>query len=149
MVPERAGKKVGRGQAVGEAFAVTDKEYRGKALCFMLNQSSANRRGVTCLGLALPVKQAIGDGIVFIHSGGRKVGLAFIDVGKEEVEFTFRNVQNPFPGAYRVFERAQPKGMCYLLTGVGCMQVEWAGLLLKKLVWQGCPAFQQPFKQFR
>ena len=148
VVPQWSGKKVWGGQADGEAFAVTDKEYWGKALSLMLNQSPSNRRGVACLGLALPVKEAIGDSIIFVHGGGRKVGLAFIDIDKEEVEFTAGNVQNPFAGAYRAFERAQPKGVFYLLTGVGCMQVEWAGLLLKKLVRQGRPGFQQPVEQF-
>ena len=148
VVPERAGKKVGRGQAVGEAFAVTDKEYWGKTLCLMLNIAPSNRRTVACLGLALPVKKAIGDSIIFIHGGGRKVGIAFIDVGKEEVEFTAGNVQNPFSGAYRVFERAKLKSVCYLRPAVRCMQVEWAGLLLKNLVWQRCSGFQQPVEQF-
>lgn len=91
VVPEWAGKKIGRGQAVGEAFAVTDKEYRGKALCLMLNITSAYRRGVACLGLALPVKQSIGDGVIFIHGGGRKVGLTFVYIGKEEIKFAVGN----------------------------------------------------------
>lgn len=89
----------------------------------MVNVPLSGWRIRRCGALALPVKQALIDGVVVIHGGRRVVLIGLIQRHKEHIQLLLSQPLDALAhrGRFQKVQRYQQ-----LITGIGTMEVQWA-----------------------
>lgn len=118
------GAKIGVSGGTAEAgicLEFSDKQQYTTALFPVVDVSLSGGRGFGCRALALPVEQALVDGIIVVHGGGRVILVSLVQGHKEHIQLLFRQPLHTLTDGRRLQEI-----QCHqqLVAGVGAMQVE-------------------------
>ena len=105
----------------GVCLELADKQQHAVSLLPVVNVSLPDGRVLCSCALALPVEQALVDGVILVHSGGRVVFVRFVQSHKENVQILVRQPLHAFADSRR-FQKVQCDQQ--LVTGISTVQIQ-------------------------
>lgn len=121
-VIRRAEEGIRRGPA-GIALGLPDEQQHMAATGFVVDVPLAGGRIGAGGGLALPVEQAVRNGVVLVHGGGGVVPLRLVERVDEDVHLMVGNPPDALANRRRVLEVHRGE---YLVARVRAVQVQGA-----------------------